>query len=400
MTVGEQEVSRRKPSLVLLAGLAACGPVALSIYIPSLPAVARDLHADVVLVQITVWSYFLTLALGQLIIGPLSDRYGRRPVALGTLGLLVVSSLLAASASSIEQLIVWRVVQALAGASGMVLSRTIIKDVCSPQDMPRQLAHVVSISVIVPMLAPVLGGALADAFSWRTTLVAVALLALAVFLGAAFSLKETLTQRGPAQSSLEVVGVYADFLAQGRFLFMALSAALFGTTNFVFQTGMSFILEHNYNLNATTFGLWVTMLSASYMLGNQISARLDQRLSNWGKLALGTWISTVAVATMVLTSSLTHLPAWAPFVFMAFAGLGHGIGMSNAIAIALRSITTHSGAAVALLGAVQMTVSALGLVIVSVLQNGTLFRVFLVVAMAQAGALVAFLIERPRTPCP
>lgn len=392
----ETRAEVRAPYLLLLAGLTACGPLALSIYIPSLPDVARDLGADGGLAQVTVSAYFFTLALGQLVIGPLSDRFGRRPVALWALSGFVVASVLAAFAATIGQLIALRIVQAFAGASGMVLSRSIIKDVYPSHAISSQIARVVSISVIVPMAAPVIGGALAELFGWRATLLAIALVAAAVLAGSAFGLQETLREREAVLHPGRVLRTYLSFIRDRRFLLMSLSATLFGTANFSFVTGMPFVLAHEYGLGAATFGLWATILSTSYMIGNRITVRLGHRLSHWDKLGLGTVLSTLAVAAMIVTASLIRLPPWAPFVFMAVVGLGHGIGMSNAIALALRSVTANAGTAVALIGALQMFGNSAGSTLVSLIGNGTLGRVLIVLGLVQGLAMVVFFAERPR----
>ena len=387
--------SVRVPRL-LLAGLTAAGPLALSIYIPALPAVGADLGADAGLVQITVSAYFLTLAFGQLVIGPLSDRFGRRPVALWALAGFTAASFLAAMADSISQLILLRVIQAFAGASGMVLSRSIIKDTFPAHEISGQIARVVSISVIVPMVAPVIGGTLAELFSWRATLIAVGVVAAAILAGVYFTLDETLAERDTQLRPARVARNYWNFLRDRRFLLMSLNATLFGTGNFVFVTGMPFVLAHEYGIGAATFGLWATILSTSYMVGNRISAGLGHRLSHWDKLGLGTIMSSIAVVAMIVTQSLTDLPPWEPFVFMAFVGLGHGIGMSNAIALALRKVTANAGTAVALIGALQMGGSSVGSTLVSILGNGTHAPVYFVLALVQGGALAVFLAERPR----
>lgn len=368
----------------------------MSIYAPALPQLADAFGVDQSLAQITISIYFAFLGLGQLVIGPLSDRVGRRPVALWGLATFTVASLLAGLAQDIWQLIGLRVLQAGGGAAGLVLARTIVKDAYAPEAMSSALARTVAISAIVPTLSPAIGGVLVAHFSWRAPLLAAGLFAIPVLLLTMRRLPETLAQRaGPVRIDT-ILGRYGALLVQKQFLLMTLNATLYGATNFAFVSSMPFVLSESFDLGPETFGLWVTALPLSYMLGNLAAGTVGRRWSPWSKLTAGNWLSAGVVLVVAVVAAFFVLPPWAPFLLMSFAGFGHGIGMSNAVMLGLRDVPSHVGSAVALMGGIQMLGSAGGSALVSVFADGSLAPVLGVLVFLQGLLLIVFFAARPQ----
>src|SRR5690606_20851902 len=166
-------VAQRRPSLAILIAVTALGPMALNIFIPAMPGMTAVFGVDYGTIQLTLTLYLVGLAVAQLFMGPLSDRFGRRPVLLGGIGLFLAGSLAAALAPSIEALIVARIVQAVGGCAGIVLGRAIVRDTHSREASASMIGYITMVMVVAPMLAPLIGGYLDSWFGWRATFITV-----------------------------------------------------------------------------------------------------------------------------------------------------------------------------------------------------------------------------------
>lgn len=373
------------PPDLLLAAMVAAGPVALSIYVPALPLIGTDLGAAEHQVELTVTLYFIVFAVGQLLIGPLSDSWGRKRMAL--LGMLAyaLGGLTGALASNIDMLMAGRMIQAFGGASGVVLARTIIKDVHDGDRMAQALARVVMISAIAPILAPAFGGFIAEQFGWRATLALLVGFSLPVLAGIYFSLGETAPTEDMDRTPAAYLRVYRDLLKNLPFLSYNIHAALFGVAYFAFLTGMPLVLTR-IGVGTAAFGAWFTLIPLSYLLGNGLASRTVRFLGMRRVLYFATLISTGGVGIMVLLS--LSLPPSAPIFFipaMAMA-FGHGMGMPNVTALAMTHVPVRAGTAVAAMGALQMTSASIGSAIVSAFDGATAWPVLLTMLVAQGTA--------------
>ena len=203
----------------LLAMLTALGPLSMDMYLPSLPDIARVLEAPTARVQLTISSYLIGFAVGQLMYGPLSDRHGRRPVLFAALGLYVTGTLICAATQSIDTLIAARFLQAVGGAGSIVLARAMVRDLYSGVRAARELSLMGSISAFAPIVAPMIGGVLQTAFGWRASFIVMgAAAAIAIFVAHRL-LPETLPQRGGEPISLSsMVRGYGAVLRHRGFL--------------------------------------------------------------------------------------------------------------------------------------------------------------------------------------
>src|SRR6202051_3359328 len=191
---------------LLLSLLTALGPMSMDMYLPSLPAIGQALGAPAAQVQLTISSYLFGFATGQIIYGPVSDRYGRRPVLLAALTLNAVASIGCAMTQSIEALTVMRFVQALGGAGAIVLARAVVRDLYSGVRAGRELSLMGSVTAFAPIVAPVIGGVLQTMFGWRATFYVLVVFAMFAGSAAALLLPETLRQRAAGPFSLAVMG--------------------------------------------------------------------------------------------------------------------------------------------------------------------------------------------------
>ena len=342
----------------LLAALTAVGPLSTDMYLPSLPDIAREFHAGTPQVQLTLSAFLIGFAVGQIVYGPVSDRYGRKPVLLAAVGLFCAASLACALSTSIEMLIAARTAQALGGSGAVVLTRAIVRDLYSGVRAGRELSLIGSVMALAPVLAPIAGGALQTAFGWQaifSVLVAAGAIAMVI---AWMLLPETLARRtndGAPVSMLQSYRivlsnpVYLAYLGLGSFSYAGL---------FAWLSGASFVLQNLYGLTPFVFGFVFAIGAVGYMIGTTIAARVVARLGldrlagvGSAMLALGGLLMVLSVA-LGFTSSLTLvLPVT---VFLA----GLGMVLPQSIAGAMTPFPDRAGAASSLFGFVQQTAAA------------------------------------------
>ncbi len=361
-TRSKTETSAKAPTswrlLALLIAMTATGPFTLTILMPALPGLVERLSTDANTVQLTVSLYLLSLASAQLVLGPLSDRFGRRPVVLAGLSLNVLASLAAFAATSIEALIVTRVVQAIGAAAGIVMGRTIIRDLYERDRAAAMIELVTSAVVIAPMVSPLIGGILDTTFGWEAIFLFIALMAGVVLVWAIPVLPET----WPASGSAGPVKLWQEWralLASARFHGYVLAGALGSMPFFTFLGGGPYAVVTIMGRTSAEYGLWFALTSLGYMSGNFTAARLSQRLGVDAMITAGVVASFAGVClTLTLVAAVPEAGPMTIFVPQLVISYGNGMLLPNAIAGAV-SVRPHAaGAAAGLTGFVQMALGA------------------------------------------
>lgn len=344
----------------LLAALTAIGPLTTDMYLPSLPDIARIFQVSAAQVQLTISSYLVGFAAGQLIYGPLSDRYGRKPVLLGANVLFFVATALCAAAPSNTLLIVARALQAVGGCGGIVLARAIVRDLYSGSRAGRELSLIASVMALAPVIAPLIGGVLHSAFGWRSSFILLAVFGIALTAAVWRSLPETMEKSGREPTSLtSTIRVFGRFLADANFVAnMGLVVFSFGGL-FAWISGTSFVLQNLYGLGPIEFGVAFAIGSVGYMSGAMLAARivgplgLDRTMGiGAGALAAGGLLMAAAVALKLPTALSLIIP-------MAIYLAGMGLVLGQAIAGAMAPYKRNAGAASSLLGFTQQSGAAL-----------------------------------------
>jgi DHA1 family bicyclomycin/chloramphenicol resistance-like MFS transporter len=344
--------------LVLLIAMTATGPFTLTILMPALPGLVERLSTDANTVQLTVSLYLLSLASAQLVLGPLSDRFGRRPVLLAGLSLNVLASLAAFAATSIEALIVARVVQAVGAAAGIVMGRTIIRDLYERDRAAAMIGMVTSAVVIAPMISPLIGGILDTAFGWEAIFLLIALMAGTVLVWAIPVLPETLPPR-ESSAPVKLWQEWRALLASAKFHGYVLAGALGSMPFFTFLGGGPYAVVNIMGRTSAEYGLWFAITSLGYMSGNFTAARLSQRLGVDAMIIAGVVASLVGVSmTLTLVAVVPEAGPMTIFIPQLVISYGNGLLLPNAIAGAV-SVRLHAaGAAAGLAGFVQMALGA------------------------------------------
>src|SRR5580698_4634856 len=284
---------------LLLSLLTALGPLSMDMYLPSLPAIGEALGAPISQVQLTISSYLIGFAVGQMIYGPISDRYGRRPVILIALMVNCIAAVICALTQSIGALTAARFVQALGGAGCIVLARAAVRDLYSGVRAGRELSLMGSITAFAPIVAPAIGGVLQTAFGWRATFYVLVVFALFAGSAAALLLPETLRQRASGPFSLSAMGgLYRSVLAHRGFL---ANLGILVTTFvglFAWIAGAPFVMQGLYGLTPVVFGMTYAAGAAGYMVGAYTASRFVMRLGLDRTIGIGAVVMAVGGLAM------------------------------------------------------------------------------------------------------
>jgi DHA1 family bicyclomycin/chloramphenicol resistance-like MFS transporter len=374
----------------LLGLLTAMGPLATDMYLPSLPIMAREFGVTADVAQYTLSSFLLGFAAGQLIYGPLGDRFGRRPVLLAGLALFTVASAVCAIAPTADALIAARFVQALGGAGPVVLARAIVRDLYSGPRAGRELALMGMVMGVVPAIAPVFGAGLEATFGWRSSF-------LAMFLSGVFgwgvvwrALPETLhTRAARLNGPREMLATYAVLLRDKGYRAHGLLMSIAYGGLFTWISASSFVLQDLYGLSEFGFALAFTTGVAGFVTGSWLGARLVVRHGIGRTLGVGC-VFLLAGGLLLLATvwiGFGH-PAEVVLPIMVYL-VGIGLVMPQGMAGALQPFPERAGAASSLVGFVQMSFAALMGVVIGHMLGGSAMP--LAVIMAAIGLVTAAL---------
>ncbi len=379
------EVQPSTKMIIVLGLLSTFGPLSLDLYLPALPQLADELNASTSAAQLTITACLVGLAVGQLVAGPLSDRFGRRwPLVIGLVCYLT-ASLACALAPSITVLVVLRLVQGLAGAAGLVIARAVARDLYEGRALVVIFSRLVLISGLAPVIAPVLGGQLSRIMSWRGVFGVLAGVGVILLLAGTFGLRETLpAQRRTVGGLPATLRGFAILLRDRIFLGAALSAGLASASMFAYIAGATFVLQRIYGMSAQTFSLTFGVNSLGIMAMSQVTVWLSRRWSSTQVLALGLAINLVG-ATGLAVSVLTQLalPFLVGSLFVMVSALG--LVFPTATTLAMLDHPNQAGAASSLLGLSQYLFGAFAAPLVGI--AGELSAVPLGVVAVTASAL-------------
>jgi MFS transporter, DHA1 family, multidrug resistance protein len=347
--------------LLLLMATTAIGPTSLNILVPAVPQLSRKLGADIATLQLTVSLFLIGLGGAQLVMGPLSDRFGRRPVLLAGLALTALASLLAIVMSTAESLIVARILQAIGASTGIVVGRAIIRDLFDREHAASIIGLVATVMVVVPTFGPLIGGVLDTAFGWEAIFLFTAATTLAVLAWTAITLPET-RDLNVAAGAPPREGFRSDFerLVASRTLWgYVFVGALGSATFFAFLGGGPHVIVTLMGRTSAEYGVWFAISSIGYMAGNFLSSRLTVQhgidaLIRWGIAA-----EAIGVIAAIGLTAAAH--DWGPaIVFMPqlIVSLGNGLLLPGAIAGAVSVRPQAAGTAAGITGCTQMLLGA------------------------------------------
>ncbi|MEI6558763.1 MAG: multidrug effflux MFS transporter [Rhodospirillaceae bacterium] len=375
----------------LLTALVAIGPLSTDMYLPALPALMRSFGGGVAPAQFTLSIFLIGFAFGQLLCGPLSDRFGRRPVLLGGMVLYAVASVGCALAADFQQLAAARLLQALGACCGPVLGRAVVRDVYGREGAARMFAYMAMAMALAPAVAPMLGGVMTQWPGWRAIFLVLGLIGLALAAAVALMLSETNSQLSPdAVHPGRLLSNYLLLLGERCYCGYLLCFAGVFSSLFAFISGSSFVLIDRFGLSPVGYGLSFGVVVLGYMIGSFVSGRLTVRRGIGPMILAGLGI-TNAGGLLGLALALAGVDSVPAIVGpMALVMIGAGLVLPNAMAGAIAPYGAMAGTASALVGFAQMLLAALAGIIIGQFGAAGALPMMLGIALANLLALLAY----------
>ena len=375
--------SRRKPGLGVLIALAAFGPAALNIFLPSMPGLQASLNIDNATAQLTLTVYLGALAIGQLFVGPLSDRYGRRPVALGGILLFTIATFFCSQAGTITELLIARVFQAAGGCAGMALSRAVVRDMYGRDKAASWIGYVTMAMVTIPMLAPVFGAYLDEWAGWKTGFYLMTGWGVVTFAIIWGGLHETHHNPVVAMNMRSVSANIRKLLGEPAFLGYAMNSSCGAGAFFAFLAAAPFVMVQTYGLTPSAFGIYFITTSFGYMLGNFLSGRYAEVAGANRMILIGTWLMLLGLALLVLLSVVLPGHPVGIFLPMFVIALANGVSIPSAMASAISVRPEITGTGAGIVGFLQFGVGIIATWLVGIVHGNT--SVAMVMVMAGCG---------------
>jgi DHA1 family bicyclomycin/chloramphenicol resistance-like MFS transporter len=368
------------------------GPLAIDLYLPALPTIARDLGVPIGAVQGSIASYFLGVSLGQALYGPLADRLGRKPALYLGLTIFIIASFGCAFATGATQLVVFRFVQALGGCAPLIIPRAVVRDYFDGRESVRMLSMLILVMGVAPILAPLIGGQLLVRFGWRALFFALAFNGLIWFVLAWWLLPESLRPEQRRHLSVAtVLSTYASFLRDRAYLGWVLAGGFIFSGFLAYVSSSAFVFIELFHVPPERFGLYFGTNAIGLITASQVNRFLAMRFHPAAILRVVLPVAVGASATL-LVDAYTGFGGFAGILVPLFFFIAcYGFVSPNTTALAMSPYGAIAGSASALLGTVQFVLGAASGSVVSAFGNQTAVPFAAVVA---ACGLTAFAVHR------
>ncbi len=385
--------------LALILGiLSAFGPLSIDMYLPGLPAIARDFGVETAVAQQTLSAFFVGLAVGQLIYGPISDRLGRRRPLLFGCALYALACLGCALSASLNGLILLRFAMALGACAGMVITRSVVRDLFDQRESARMYSMLVLVMGLAPILAPLVGGQLLLYFGWRVIFLALSAFGLLCIVLVYFGLPESLpAERRTRQGLGAVLRGYGALLGDGRYMGYTIAGGLASAAMFAYISGSPFVFIELNGVPPERYGLLFGINAIGLIAASQLNRWLLERYSG-GQILVAALGVTAATGLLLAGAAATGLGGFGGMLVLLFFCIAStGLVGPNATAGAMAPYARQAGSASAMLGAIQFGFGAAAGALVGLLFNGTALPMAATIALCGVGAFVAlqFLVMRP-----
>ena len=381
---------------IVLGLITAVGPFAIDMYLPALPSIGSSLHATPAAVQMSLMVFFIMLGICQLVYGPLSDMFGRKPPIYAGLAIFVIGSVGCAFAPNIDVLIGFRAVQSLGACAGMVIPRAVVRDLYTGHEATRLMSLLMLVVSISPILAPLTGSFIIAGFGWRAIFLVLTIAGLIAFLLAATQLRETREIHDRADSSwARTFASYGQLLTDAEFLGLTLVGAFGVSSFFIYLASASFVIVNHYGLTPLMFSLCFALNAASFFGFSQFTAHLTAKYGL--RRVIRTSVSGFAMALSIV--AILFLAGFdSPALMMIFLFIGYGflgLILPTTAVLSLESHGAIAGTASALMGAIQFVVGAAVMALSGIFANGAPKPMIMGIAIS---ALIAFAIARLTSP--
>jgi DHA1 family bicyclomycin/chloramphenicol resistance-like MFS transporter len=382
--------SVRRPPVLALVAVSAMSPFAINAILPSLPAIEHAFDADYGRVQLILSLFLASVAVSQIFIGPLSDRFGRRPVLHVGFAVFVISCVAAPFAATIEQLVAIRVVQGATGCVGIVLGRAIVRDLFDRRQAASMLGYVTMGLAMAPMVAPSIGGILQELFDWQAIFWCMAGLGAFCLAVTWRYIPETNLRPADRLSFGSLFRNFALLLGNRDFLLFSASASLSSGVFFAFLGGAPYVSERLLALSPSIYGLWFACVAIGYALGNFLAGRFTEHFGIARMILAGSALAVIATVLPPLLFALGLAGPGALFLPMTLTGLANGLSLPSAISGAVSVRPEIAGAASGLSGAAQIGMGAVLSALAGAVLAGSRSAMPMFALMAAAGLLALF----------
>jgi DHA1 family bicyclomycin/chloramphenicol resistance-like MFS transporter len=356
--------------LLLVAAMAAVGPVSIDMYLPGFPAIEREFGVRGV--ETTMAAYLVGLAVSQLFYGPISDRFGRKPPLYFGFALYALGAAGCALAPSLPALTLLRTVQALGGSAGFVIGRAIVRDRCQPHEAARAFSLLMMIVALGPVLAPAAGGVVVTHFGWRATFVFQATLGLVLLAATHFLLRESRPESSIAPLNISsVMRTYLRLSADRTLIGYSLVGGFGMGALFTYVTGAPTVLTHRYELSPQQFGALIGLNGFAFMTASRLNMIALRTLGPREVLARYVWLPLLLGGALLLVTALWLVPLWMVVALQLSFFVTVGRVTPNVAALALAPHGAEAGAASALMGALQSALAMLSGFAVATFNDGT-----------------------------
>jgi MFS transporter, DHA1 family, multidrug resistance protein len=384
--------SQRLWMAIILGSLAAVGPLSIDMYLPALPQIANDFHSNPSLVQLSLTFFLLGLASGQLLSGPLSDVYGRRkPLLIGLITYFVVS-LLCVFSPSIWTFILLRLIQGLAGAAGIVISRAVVRDLYSGSELTKFFALLALVNGLAPILAPVVGAQFLKVVPWQGIFFILSIIGMVMFLVVFFNLPETLPDEKRASGGLTNTFItFRNLILDRSFMGYALVHGLVFAAMFAYISGSPFVVQNIYGGSAQLFSLIFAINGLGIMIASQMTGRLGGRVPESKLFVFGIGLSFLG-GIILLLLLLLNADLFLVLVPLFFVVSSVGVVNTAGFSLAMQKQSKSAGSASALLGVISFSFGGMVAPLVGLGGEHTAIPMGIVIACAGGGAVLAYLL--------
>ncbi len=358
--------------LLILGLLSAIGPFSIDMYLPAFETIARDFNSPIAHVQLSLTSYFVGIAVGQMVYGPLLDKYGRKKPLMIGLVLYSIASICCVFAHDVDQLIALRFVQALGSCAGMVAARAMVQDYYDTREAARVFSLLMLVIAISPILAPSAGAFLLKYFDWHYIFISLFVIAFIILICTKFLLPESYAgNRALSLSPKSVLGNFWGVFVNKVFLSYCMIGSIASAGLYAYLAGSSYVLQEYYGLTQSEYGLAFAFVASALIVATQLNRWLLKRWSSRqiSKIA-NIWQSFIGIL-MVVSYTTGTLTLTMLLILMFFYLFGQGFIFPNTSALALSPFKVAAGSASALLGGIQMGFGALTSALVSYFHNNT-----------------------------
>lgn len=353
--------SKNSTTIILILGfLSAIGPFSIDMYLPGFPAIAKDLHTSIEMVAYSLSSFFIGICIGQVLCGPLLDRYGRKMPLYAGLLLYILATIGCVFTSSVQVLIVLRFFQAIGGCVGMVAPRAIIRDMFPVEESAKIFSYMILILGVSPIIAPTAGSYIITHFGWHAIFIILTVLAVLLLVAVVIWLPES--KQPDPNYSLQPKPILSSFwivLQQPQFFIYAVTGAISSAGLFAYLAGSPYVFMELFGTTEQQYGGIFALIAAGLITSSQLNNRLLKKYSSQQIVKATLTIQTIAGLVLFAATALGWLNLYSTIALIFVYLSCQGFNFPNSSALSMAPFTKHAGSASALMGAIQMGVGAL-----------------------------------------